>query len=156
MGEIFYPIKEYLEDYSIAKIEDRHLFIHEMVHIWQYQMGMWVALRGACSLLVDYEYALTDDKVLSDYGMEQQASIITDYYLLRDFGYDHWLRKTKQKYKGSKPGNKQLVQDLWLKMYKNTLLSDFSYLNIFWELNYFSGIVTLQIKIIFTIKLNWL
>ncbi|WP_239351417.1 hypothetical protein [Snodgrassella communis] len=121
MGGIYYPIKEYLEDYFIAKIEDRHLFIHEMVHIWQYQMGMWVALRGACSLLVDYEYALTDDKVLSDYGMEQQASIITDYYLLRYFGYDKWFGLTKQKYKGGEPKNKQLVQDLWLKMYENTL-----------------------------------
>ncbi|PIT13062.1 hypothetical protein BGI33_00080 [Snodgrassella alvi] len=121
MGEIYWPTKEYLEDYSLEKIDDKHFFMHEMVHVWQYQMGMWVALRGACSLLVDYHYALTDDKVLSDYGMEQQASIIADYYILRDFGYDHWLRKTKQKYKGNKPRNKQLVQDLWLKMYENTL-----------------------------------
>ena len=121
MGGIYYPIKEYLEDYSIARIEYRHLFIHEMVHIWQYQMGMWVALRGACSLLVDYHYTLADDKVLSDYGMEQQASIIADYYLLRDFGYDAWCDRTKQKYKGGEPKNKQLVQDLWLKMYENTL-----------------------------------
>ncbi|MCO6505473.1 MAG: hypothetical protein J6568_08695 [Snodgrassella sp.] len=70
---------------------------------------------------MDYEYALADDKVLSDYGMEQQASIIADYYLLRDFGYDKWFEKTKQKYKGNKAKNKQLVQDLWLKMYENTL-----------------------------------
>ncbi|WP_155266307.1 hypothetical protein [Snodgrassella communis] len=131
MGGIYYPKKLYLKDYSIAEIGDKHLFIHEMVHIWQYQMGMWVALRGACSLLVDYEYALADDKVLSDYGMEQQASIIADYYLLRDFGYDYWFGLTRQKYKGSKPRNKQLLQDFWLKMYENTLLSDFSYLNIF-------------------------
>ncbi|WP_239403128.1 hypothetical protein [Snodgrassella communis] len=67
-----------------------------------------------------------------------------------------WHKVIKQKYKGGEPKNKQLVQDLWLKMYENTLLSDFSYLNILWELYYFSGIVTLQIKIIFTIKLNWL
>ena len=46
MGGIYYPTKEYLEDYSIARIEDRHLFMHEMVHIWQYQMGMW-SLCGA-------------------------------------------------------------------------------------------------------------
>ncbi|WP_100138496.1 hypothetical protein [Snodgrassella alvi] len=121
MGEIYWPTKDYLEDYSFAETGFKHFFMHEMVHIWQYQMGMWVALRGACSLLVDYHYALTDDKVLSDYGMEQQASIIADYYVLRDFGYDAWSEVTKQKYKGSKPKNKQLVQDLWLKMYENTL-----------------------------------
>jgi hypothetical protein len=121
MGGIFYPKKLYLKDYSIAEIGDKHRFIHEMVHIWQYQMGVWVALWGACSLLVDYEYTLADGKVLSDYGMEQQASIIADYYLLRDFGYDYWFGLTRQKYKGSKPRNKQLVQDFWLKMYANTL-----------------------------------
>jgi hypothetical protein len=75
--------------------------MHEIAHIWQYQMGMWVVARGACSLFADYHYALTGDKVLSDYGMEQQASIIADYYILSDFSYDNWLRKTKQKYKGA-------------------------------------------------------
>ncbi|PIT16560.1 hypothetical protein BGI33_04285 [Snodgrassella alvi] len=79
------------------------------------------SFRGACSLLVDYEYALTDDKVLSDYGMEQQASIIADYYLLRDFGYDKWFYYTNQKSKGAEPKNKQLIQEFWLKMYENTL-----------------------------------
>ncbi|WP_239428284.1 hypothetical protein [Snodgrassella communis] len=121
MGEIYWPTKSYLKDYSTAPLDFRHIFMHEMVHVWQYQMGMFVVARGACSLFADYEYALTDDKVLSDYGMEQQASIIADYYILRDFGYDAWCDRTKQKYKGGEPKNKQLVKDLWLKMYANTL-----------------------------------
>ncbi|WP_239365469.1 hypothetical protein [Snodgrassella communis] len=32
-----------------------------------------------------------------------------------------WHTVTKQRFKGSEPKNKQLVQDLWLKMYANTL-----------------------------------
>ncbi|PIT16559.1 hypothetical protein [Snodgrassella alvi] len=43
MGEIYWPTKEYLEDYSTASLDFRHIFMHEMVHVWQYQMGMWVA-----------------------------------------------------------------------------------------------------------------
>jgi hypothetical protein len=122
MGEIYWSTKYYLEDYSTAPVDTKHFFMHEIAHIWQYQMGMWVVARGACSLFAGYHYALTDDKVLSDYGMEQQASIIADYYILRDFGYDDWFRKTKQKYyKGGDAKNKYLVQDLWLKMYENTL-----------------------------------
>ncbi|PIT12384.1 hypothetical protein BGI32_10275 [Snodgrassella alvi] len=121
MGEIYYPEKYYSKDYSIELLRPKYIFMHEMVHVWQYQMGMFVVARGACSLFADYHYALTDDKVLSDYGMEQQASIIADYYILRDFGYDSWSSVTKQKYKGGDPKNKQLIQEFWLKMYENTL-----------------------------------
>ena len=40
-GEIYLPKEDYLNtpDYSKATGENRHWFIHEMVHVWQYQMG---------------------------------------------------------------------------------------------------------------------
>lgn len=120
-GEIYWPQKYYSQDYSIKEFDDQHFFMHEMTHIWQFQMGMHVAMRGAFSLMADYEYALEENKLLSDYGMEQQACIIADYYILKNFGYDSWLQITNQKYKGSYPKNKQLVQQYWLKMYENTL-----------------------------------
>lgn len=35
---------------------------------------------------VDYEYSLPPEKRLADFGMEQQAAIIADYYYLLIFG----------------------------------------------------------------------
>lgn len=120
-GEIYWPQKYYSQDYSMELYSNQHFFMHEMVHIWQYQMGMQVAIRGAFSLMANYEYGLEEGKFLSDYGMEQQASIIADYFILKNFGYDFWREKTNQIYTGSVPKNKQLVQQYWLKMYENTL-----------------------------------
>lgn len=120
-GEIYWPQKYYSRDYSIELFNRQHFFIHEMTHVWQFQMGMKVLMRGAFSLMADYEYALEESKVLSDYGMEQQACIIADYYVLKNFGYDCWLDKAKQKFKGQDPKNKRLIQQYWLKRYENTL-----------------------------------
>ena len=33
-------------------------FIHEMVHVWQFQLGYPVAIRGAIRLGLDYKYVL--------------------------------------------------------------------------------------------------
>lgn len=120
-GEIYWPNEEYLPDYSIGPIRSRHFFMHEMTHVWQFQMGMQVAMRGAFSLMANYEYRLEESKLLSDFGMEQQASIIADYYVLKNYGYDLWLKRTKQKFKVSNPKNLQYEQQYWLKMYENTL-----------------------------------
>lgn len=59
--------------------------MHEMVHVWQFQMGLAVAFWRLGNGFVDYQYDLTNDKILSDYRMEQQASIIADYWCLKTF-----------------------------------------------------------------------
>lgn len=120
-GEIYWPQKYYSRDYSMEEFDNKYFFMHEMVHVWQFQMGMNVVMRGAFSLMADYEYALEENKLLSDYGMEQQASIIADYYILKYFNYNLWQIKTKQRPKESNAKNKQLVQQYWLEMYENTL-----------------------------------
>lgn len=38
-----------------------------------------------------YTYRLDGKKLLSSYGMEQQAPIISDYWYLKTFGYQAWL-----------------------------------------------------------------
>ena len=53
-GEMYYPDAVYSSDYSSQTMHgDRetvagasHLFIHEMMHVWQYQKGYAVKLRG--------------------------------------------------------------------------------------------------------------
>lgn len=80
------------------------LLVHEMAHIWQLQNGGLSLTEGvsntikrACSKLgiIDmgksigsiYNYKLEAGKDLLDFGMEQQASIIQDYYNQAVRGY---------------------------------------------------------------------
>lgn len=90
-GELWYRKSMFREDFSAITvvIEDQHRFIHELCHVWQHQHGQWVRLRGLFSWAAEYTYVL-DKKKLSDYSLEQQASILADYWLLMLYGYDKW------------------------------------------------------------------
>lgn len=79
-GEMYFR-QDYRPDFSRADITRQQTFIHELSHVWQYQHGMMVKLRGLASWAAKYDYAL-DNWPLSTYGMEQQAQIIADYYIL--------------------------------------------------------------------------
>lgn len=112
-GEIFFPVSEYdaIQDFSNIKIsgESKCFFIHEMTHVWQYQMGIvsWYhGIKHACKL--DYsseEYSndlktkklkgyVTDilgkdkGKRFNEFNMEQQAELIEMWF---DAG---WLKNT--------------------------------------------------------------
>jgi hypothetical protein len=83
----------YEQDFSMShrtmsRIVGAHLFLHEMMHVWQHQHGMMVRLRGAFSWAVDYSYSLDKHHFL-DYGLEQQASLISDYWLLKTYGFEN-------------------------------------------------------------------
>lgn len=92
-GELWFRKQLYWPDFALAGIMDQHTFLHEMGHVWQHQKGMWVRTRGVFSKLVDYKYRLDGKRLLKEYGMEQQASIISDYWLLKKKGYKFWLEK---------------------------------------------------------------
>ena len=81
-GNIYFDKNDpnYSSDFSKEKdVWMRALFIHEMTHVWQNQQGMWVKLRAAKR---KYTYVFCPDKELTDYGIEQQASIIEDLFRL--------------------------------------------------------------------------
>lgn len=90
-GEI-YVHGIYRADYAAESPQLRAFFIHEMVHVWQYQVGvLTIGVRSSAiwetiTRLGDYDsaypYVLDATKDLTDYGLEQQASIIEDYYRL--------------------------------------------------------------------------
>ena len=90
-GEMWFRTGTYEDDFSIPGKKDtpfpQHLFLHEMMHVWQHQRGMWVRMRGAFSWIADYTYSL-DKANLLDYGLEQQASIVSDYWLLKHYGFE--------------------------------------------------------------------
>jgi hypothetical protein len=84
-------------------------FIHENAHIWQHQHCDTQAPTLLYALTHDmlnahfgednpderqhvpYSYRLTEDRDLSDYNREQQASLIADYFRILDGGYPIYL-----------------------------------------------------------------
>ena len=107
-GEIWFETNVYRDDYSIASVDYQHLFIHEMMHVRQYQRGMNVRIRGLISWAANYKYSL-DEKSLSDYSMEQQASIVSGYWLLMKFGFVKNKRMINYKNYDSSQSVKDLV-----------------------------------------------
>ncbi|MGM1216643.1 hypothetical protein [Serratia marcescens] len=66
-GELYFRRSLYERDYASQDPEAQHLFIHEMVHVWQHQKGMWVRARGLLSWAVSYQYRL-DKPLLRHYS----------------------------------------------------------------------------------------
>nr|WP_318379249.1 type IV secretion protein Rhs [uncultured Enterobacter sp.] len=85
-GEIWFEQKLYKDDFSRSDLSLKHIFMHELMHVWQKERGMNVIMRGLISGVTDYHYKL-DKYRLSDYSMEQQASIVSDYWLLKYHGF---------------------------------------------------------------------
>lgn len=85
-GNIYFTATRYLDDFSTSTHRDKHWFIHEMVHVWQFQLGYPVLLRGAVRLFLDYDYRLDATKRLSDFNMEAQGELLADYFALRFLG----------------------------------------------------------------------
>ncbi|MDH1697477.1 MULTISPECIES: zinc protease [Acinetobacter] len=101
-GEIYLPKDDYLKtpDYSKALGQDRHWFIHEMTHVWQYQMGAstgWLGINQLCkggytsevnSVDSDNELEAYDtdlggrdlNKKFQDFNFEQQGRIIEFWF----------------------------------------------------------------------------
>ena len=78
-GEVYFPKSDYLEDFGI-RASNMAWLIHELTHVWQSQQGMWVRSRGMMNR--NYTYGdLSESKLtLTDYGIEQQAAIVEDYF----------------------------------------------------------------------------
>lgn len=81
-GNIYFLPEDYLADFSAGTVYDKRWLIHELTHVWQYQLGYPVRLRGAVRIGLDYDYVLTKDKRLGDYNMEAQGDILADYFAL--------------------------------------------------------------------------
>lgn len=104
-GEIFFPVSEYdaIQDFSHLKVsaESKCFFIHEMTHVWQYQMGIvsWFhGIKHACKLNYSSEAYSNDLKTkklkgyvtdilgkdkgknFNEFNMEQQAELIEMWF----------------------------------------------------------------------------
>lgn len=71
-------------DYAAESAGFQAHFIHELVHVWQYQQGGHLALRRPP--FARYAYALTPGKSFARYGIEQQAMIVEHAFRARRQG----------------------------------------------------------------------
>jgi hypothetical protein len=70
----------YCDDFCGAGLEDQGLFIHEMTHVWQHQVGINLILKR--HIFCRYSYSLKPGWPLARYGIEQQAEIVRHAFLL--------------------------------------------------------------------------
>jgi hypothetical protein len=97
-GEMYFNPNRFKEDFSVSTDADRLWFMHEMVHVWQHQLGFPVKARGAIRIGLNYEYTLESGKKLSDYNMEAQGNVLSDYWAHKVYGMKApvvWERKHK-------------------------------------------------------------
>ena len=87
---VYVPPTFYSDDFARESAELRAALVHEVAHVWQYTSGVDV-LGGALRALLStrgryaraYRYELAPGRDLLDYSIEQQATILEDYYLAR-------------------------------------------------------------------------
>ena len=96
---MYFPDPSYKADFS-GSTSDAAWLIHELTHAWQHQAHMWVRLRGV--LYRNYGYGDLDKarRTFLSYGVEQQASIVEDYFRLTH-GLN--LRKDKARFPLTNP-----------------------------------------------------
>jgi hypothetical protein len=82
-GSIYFHPSCFLPDYAAGDPHTIHWFMHEMVHVWQHQLGYPVRLRGALRIGLSYRYELRPDATLADYNMEAQGDLLADYFALK-------------------------------------------------------------------------
>jgi hypothetical protein len=87
-GHIYAPGPLFRADFS-RQADDRAVLVHEIGHVWQFTNGVDLIAHGLAELVKhrgDYQqaywYRLEPGRDLTDYGVEQQASILEDYFLI--------------------------------------------------------------------------
>lgn len=83
-GSIYFNPQDLADDFSLLSLPTQAWLVHELVHVWQIQQGIKVVRHA----LFDrrYRYALEEGKIFFQYGIEQQAQIVQDYFLKREKG----------------------------------------------------------------------
>lgn len=106
-GSLYFNPQKFILDFSVENEQEKIWFMHEMVHVWQYQLGysvtwhgFWIAVTGGYiggrAYRVDRsDYKDPNDsskdspdlhKTLPDFNMEQQAVIVSEYFGAKHLG----------------------------------------------------------------------
>lgn len=85
-GFIYFHKDDFCDDFSSKPLHIRAWLVHELTHIWQIQQGMAVFWRALFNRT--YRYQFKDGKSFWQYGIEQQAKMVEDFYIQRELGKD--------------------------------------------------------------------
>ena len=85
-GNIYFHPADWVTDFSQCSLGKQSWLIHELTHVWQLQQGLKV-VRGAI-INRRYDYVLESGKSFFNYGIEQQARMVQDYFVRRHRGHD--------------------------------------------------------------------
>jgi uncharacterized Zn-binding protein involved in type VI secretion len=115
-GEMYFNPDRFLEDFSdpaIAEPVEQAWFIHEMTHVWQYQLGYPVKWKRGNPLgwFMSYEYKADPNKRLCDYNMEEQGDIIRDYFALKFLGNRYVVVQPKYRIWDHLPVLESMLED---------------------------------------------
>jgi hypothetical protein len=94
-GSMYFHRSCFLPDYARGDPQVVHWFMHEMVHVWQHQLGYPVRLRGAIRIGLSYGYDLAPGKTLADFNMEAQGDLLADYFVLKHLGSSATMRQQR-------------------------------------------------------------
>jgi hypothetical protein len=92
---IYAPGDLFRDDFSAADVDPylQGVFVHEVAHVWQHQNGMDLIAAGLITFAGTsgdyakaYPYTLDAGRDLTEYGIEQQASIVEDWFLMEVHG----------------------------------------------------------------------
>lgn len=81
-GHVYFPPACHRDDFS-TEVGHAAWLIHELTHVWQHQQGMWLRLRACLSRRYGYGDLARRARPFRRYGIEQQAAIVEDAFLLR-------------------------------------------------------------------------
>jgi len=90
-GIPYFSTSIFCGDFSIASDDRQWIFVHEMTHVWQWWHRIYPTL-SAVGLFIGkagqyenaYPYDLTPKKSFLAFNIEQQASIVADYWALNN------------------------------------------------------------------------
>ncbi len=77
-GSIYFNKRNYVADFALQNVAVRAWFMHEMTHVWQVQQGVNVLRRAIMDRR--YAYVLAKGAKFAQFGIEQQAQMVQDYY----------------------------------------------------------------------------
>ena len=83
-GHVYFNEHDWCADFSQQSLGTQSWLIHELTHVWQIQQGIKVVRKAIFDR--QYQYVLEQGKLFLNYGIEQQAQMVQDYFIQKQRG----------------------------------------------------------------------
>ena len=85
-GNVYFNPQNWCDDFSKRSLQKQSWLIHELAHVWQIQQGLSVVRKAIFDRR--YNYILEQGKLFLQYGIEQQAQMVQDYFIKKARGQE--------------------------------------------------------------------